>query len=86
MRIGGVELNALTIILSIIYVILALGLITVVLLQEGKSAGLGSISGAAETYWGKNKARSLEGTFEKYTKIGAGLFIVLAFVLNILIK
>ncbi|NLM13059.1 MAG: preprotein translocase subunit SecG [Epulopiscium sp.] len=79
-------MNALTIILSIIYVILALGLITVVLLQEGKSAGLGSISGAAETYWGKNKARSLEGTFEKYTKIGAGLFIVLAFVLNILIK
>jgi preprotein translocase subunit SecG len=86
LRIGGVEVNALTIILSIVYVVLALGLITVVLLQEGKSAGLGTIGGAAETYWGKNKARTLEGAFEKYTKIGAGLFIVLALVLNILIK
>jgi preprotein translocase subunit SecG len=79
-------MGILTIILSVVYVILALGLIAVVLLQEGKSAGLGSIGGAAETYWGKNKARSLEGSFEKYTKIGAGLFIVLALVLNILIK
>ncbi|HHW66144.1 preprotein translocase subunit SecG [Defluviitalea raffinosedens] len=84
--IGGVEVNVLSIILSVIYVLLAIGLITIVLLQEGKSAGLGSIGGAAETYWGKNKARSLEGTFEKYTKIGAGLFIVLALILNILIK
>lgn len=83
---GGVKVNVLTIILSVVYVILALGLITIVLLQEGKSAGLGSIGGAAETYWGKNKARSLEGAFEKYTKISAGLFIVLALILNILIK
>ncbi|WP_058486209.1 preprotein translocase subunit SecG [Defluviitalea phaphyphila] len=75
-----------TIIISVIYVLLALGLISIVLLQEGKSAGLGSISGGAETYWGKNKARSLEGTFEKYTKISAALFIILALVLNILIK
>lgn len=79
-------MDILTIILSVVYVILAIGLIAVVLLQEGKSAGLGSIGGAAETYWGKNKARSLEGAFEKYTKIGAGLFIILALVLNILVK
>ncbi|NLK21609.1 MAG: preprotein translocase subunit SecG [Epulopiscium sp.] len=79
-------MDILTIIISVVYVILALGLITVVLLQEGKSAGLGSIGGAAETYWGKNKAHSLEGAFEKYTKIGAGLFIILALVLNVLIK
>lgn len=79
-------MDILTIVISVVYVIMALGLIFVVILQEGKSAGLGSIGGAAETYWGKNKAHSLEGKFELITKIGAGLFVILALVLNILIK
>ena len=52
-------------------------------MQEGKSAGLGAISGAAETYWGKNKGRSMEGMLVKLTKICAVLFIVLAIVLNL---
>ena len=52
-------------------------------MQEGKSAGLGAISGAAETYWGKNKGRSMEGALEKGTKILAALFIVLSVVLNL---
>ena len=52
-------------------------------MQEGKSAGLGAISGAAETYWGKNKGRSMEGTLVKITKILAAAFIILAAVLNI---
>ena len=55
----------------------------VVLLQEGKSAGLGAISGAAESYWGKNKGRSMEGTLVKVTKILVILFILLAAILNI---
>lgn len=54
------------------------------MLQEGKSAGLsGSISGAAETYWGKNKGRSMEGKLEKATKICAVLFILIAIILNL---
>ena len=56
----------------------------IILLQEGKSAGLGSISGMADSYWGKNKGRSMEGTLEKFTKAAAILFMVLAVVLNIL--
>ncbi len=51
-------------------------------MQEGKSAGLGAISGAAETYWGKNKGRSMEGTLEKITKILAVVFFILAALLN----
>ncbi|MBO4377134.1 MAG: preprotein translocase subunit SecG, partial [Lachnospiraceae bacterium] len=51
--------------------------------QEGKSAGLGAISGAAETYWGKNKGRSMEGALVKITKVLAVLFMLLAAVLNI---
>ena len=53
------------------------------LMQEGKSAGLGAIAGAADTYWGKNKGRSMEGMLVKGTKILVALFIVIAAVLNI---
>ena len=71
-------------ILSIIFVIVCVFLAGVVLMQEGNSQGLGAIAGAAESYWGKNKGRSLEGTLDKLTKIAAALFIVIALVLNII--
>ena len=73
----------LKVILTVVFLIISLALIVIVLLQEGKSAGLtGSISGAAETFCGKNKGRSIEGKLEKVTKYGALLFLVLALVLN----
>ena len=69
-------------IVTVIYVLLCIALIVVVLMQEGKSAGLsGAINGVADTYWGKNKGRSIEGTLEKITKILAALFIIISVVL-----
>lgn len=73
----------LRIILTIIFLLVCIALTALVLLQEGKSAGLGAISGAAETYWGKNKGRSMEGNLLKITKILAIVFIVMAVLLNI---
>ena len=73
----------LRIILTILFILVSVALAILVLLQEGKSAGLGAISGAAESYWGKNKSRSMEG---KMLKITTGLaigFIVLAVLLNV---
>ncbi|MBQ2643208.1 MAG: preprotein translocase subunit SecG [Eubacterium sp.] len=71
-------------IVSVIFLIISLILTVVILLQEGKQAGLGgTISGAAETYWGKNKGRSWEGKLETITKICIVLFFILAVVLNI---
>lgn len=70
-------------ILTVIFMIDCIALIALVLMQEGKTAGLGAISGAAESYWGKNKGRSMEETLVKLTKICAVLFVVLAAVLNI---
>ena len=55
----------------------------IILMQEGKSAGLGAIAGAADTYWGKNKGRSMEGMLVKITRILVVAFIVLAAVLNL---
>ena len=71
------------IILTVVFIIVCLALIGIVLLQEGKSAGLGAIAGAAESYWGKNKGRSMEGTLVKLTKYLVVAFIVIAAVLNI---
>ena len=71
------------ILLKIVFIIVCLALIGIVLLQEGKSAGLGAIAGAAESYWGKNKGRSMEGTLVKITKYLVVAFIVIAAVLNI---
>lgn len=69
-------------ILTILFILVCLALSTIVLAQEGKSAGLGAISGAAETYWGKNKGRSMEGKLVLFTRILAVAFMIIAIVLN----
>lgn len=76
-------MGTLRLILTIIYIFDCVFLAVVVLMQEGKSAGLGSIGGAAESYWGKNKGRSMEGKLVTITKVSAILFLVLSAVLNI---
>lgn len=82
--IGGVrQMGVLKIILTVLFIIICIALVVLVLMQEGKSAGLGAISGAAETYWGKNKGRSMEGLLVKLTKGLAFLFMLLAVILNL---
>ena len=75
-------MGPLRITLTIIFIIVSVALSAIVLMQEGKSAGLGVISGAAETYWGKNKGRSIEGKLEKITKILVVFFMLIAILLN----
>ena len=71
-------------ILLILYIIDCIALMVVVLMQEGKQAGLtGAISGAAESYWGKNKGRSMEGGLVLATRIMAVLFVVFSLLLNL---
>ena len=76
-------MEILRIILTVIFAIDCVALTAVVLMQEGKHQGLGAISGAADSYWGKNKGRSMEGNLEKFTRYAAILWMVLAFVLNL---
>ena len=71
------------IILSVIFIIDCIALTVVVLMQEGKQQGLGAIA-AAETYWGKNKGRSMEGGLVKATTIMGTLFFVISVALNML--
>ena len=74
---------ALRIVIQILFILICIVLTVIVLMQEGKSAGLGAISGAAETYWSKNKGRSMEGKLVKFTKYLAIGFMVISIILNL---
>lgn len=74
---------ALRIVLTIILILVSIVFTAIVLMQEGKSAGLGAISGAAETYWGKNKGRSMEGMLVKITTVLVVLFLAISVIMNI---
>ena len=64
------------IIVTVIHVIVTLGMIAFILLQSGKQAGLsGSIAGAGETFFGKNKGRTMDAMFSKMTTICAVVFL-----------
>lgn len=74
------------IILGIVLILLSAAIIVLVLLQEGKSAGLsGAIAGGAETFFGKNKSRTMESKLVLITKIIAISFFVLALVATLLL-
>ena len=77
------KMAALRIVIQILFILICIVLTVIVLMQEGKSAGLGAISGAAETYWGKNKGRSMEGKLVKLTKYLAIGFMVISIILNL---
>ena len=63
-----------------VFVVICIALAIIILMQESKQNGLsGTISGAADSYWGKNKGRSMEG---KLVKILVILFVVIAVILN----
>ena len=70
-------------VVTVVFILLCIALIILIMSQESKSAGLtGSISGIADTYWGKNKGRSMEGKLVKWTTILAVLFFVITIALN----
>lgn len=70
-------------ILTIVLVLICIALTVIILMQEGKSAGLGALAGTSDSYWSKNKGRSLEGVLVKITRVMVILFIILSCVLNI---
>ncbi|MCR5669274.1 MAG: preprotein translocase subunit SecG [Lachnospiraceae bacterium] len=73
-------------ILMIVFIVISIAITVIVLLQEGKQAGLGSISGQTsnnESYWNRNKKHSKEGILVRVTSALVVLFFVLAAVLNI---
>ena len=82
------QASVIQVILSIIYVILGVAISIVILMQEGKSNGLGSAIGGISTdsYWSKNRGRSMEGALEHFTRYGAIVFMIITIILNILLR
>ena len=74
------------IVFGVVLIVLSIAIAALVLLQEGNSQGLsGTIAGGAETFFGKNKGRTMEAKLVKLTKIiGIGFFVV-AFAAKVLI-
>ena len=79
-------MKTLAIIFSIVLLLLCIVLSAIVLLQEGKGSGLSSaISGSAESYFGKNRVRTMQGKLELITKILGGCYLLLALVLYFIV-
>ncbi|HML47676.1 MAG TPA: preprotein translocase subunit SecG [Clostridia bacterium] len=74
-------MQAIKAICTIFLVLSALVVIVTVLLQSGERTGLGVIAGGAETFFGKNKAKSYEGKLALATKVSAGVFIVMSLII-----
>ena len=75
------------IILTLVHILFAVSIIVIVLLQSGKSAGLsGAIAGGAETFFGKNKGRTIDAMLSKYTSFAAIAFLVTSIALYLILK
>ena len=80
-------MSVIRVILTVIYILLGVAISIVILMQEGKSNGLGSaIGGMADSYWSKNKGRSMEGALEHFTRYGAIIFMLITLILNVLLE
>ena len=80
-------MSVILVILTVIYILLGVAISIVILMQEGKSNGLGSaIGGMADSYWSKNKGRSMEGALEHFTRYGAIIFMLITLILNVLLE
>ncbi len=73
--------------LSILQILISLGIIGTVLLQHGKTQGLsGNIAGGAETFFGKNKGRTIEGKLSKLTVGFSIAFVIMTVLLTFVVR
>ncbi len=76
-------MSIIRLILTIIMIIICVIMTIIILMQEGKSQGLGALAGSNnDTYWGRNKGRTMEGFLVKFTTGLVVAFFVLAILLN----
>ena len=71
-------------VLLVVHIVACLSLILIVILQSGRSAGIsGEIAGGAETFFGKNKARTWNGMLGRWTTYAAIIFVITSIALTI---
>ena len=72
------------IILGILLILMSVAIIVVIILQEGNQQGVGVVTGGADTFFSKNKARSIDAFLSRWTKVFAGIFVVVVIALNVI--
>lgn len=78
-------MSAFAITLGIIDILLCVALVVLVMMQEGSSQGLGTISGGADTFFGQNKGRSIDSLLKKVTSGIVVAFVIVTILLNVVI-
>lgn len=78
------HMNAIPIVIAVIDILVCIGLVVLVIFQEGNAKGLGIIGGGADTFFGKSKGRSIDKILKKLTTVGAGVFAVLTVLLYLM--
>ena len=74
------------IIVGALLILMSIGIIAVIILQEGNSQGVGVVTGGADTFFSKNKARSIDAFLARWTKFFIAGFVVCVIVLNMLAR
>lgn len=72
------------IVLGSVLIVAAIAIIIVIILQQGNQQGIGVVSGAADSYFSKNKARSIDAKLARFTKVFAAAFVIIVIALNVL--
>lgn len=73
-------------ILGGVLLLFSIALIIVIILQEGHQQGLGVVTGGADTFFSKNKARSIDAFLSRWTKLFAVVFVAMVIALNVIAK
>ncbi len=79
-------MGALSIVLSVILIIATIAMIVTVLLQSANVRGLGAVAGQMDSYFSRNKAKSVEAKLALYTKICAAVFVVCSLLILVVNK
>lgn len=77
------EIGIWEIILGALLILMSIAIIIVIILQEGNSQGIGVVTGGADTFFSKNKARSIDAFLSRWTKIFAMVFLFAVIGLNV---
>lgn len=83
---GRIKMSVWGIVLGVLLGIVSIAIITVIILQEGNQQGIGVVTGAADSYFSKNKARSIDAFLARWTKVFAAAFVIFVIALNVLAR
>lgn len=79
-------MSVLGIVLGSLLAVVAIAIIVVIILQEGNQQGIGAVTGVADSYFSKNKARSIDAFLSRWTKFFAVAFVLFVVALNVLAR